>query len=84
MDDNKEKFGRRDDSPNFNRKKVCRAHSKKVVLNYRDPDSLKRFVTERGKILPRRITGLCAKDQRVLTREVKKARVLAYLPFVKK
>lgn len=55
-----------------------------MPIDYKNHDLLRRFVTERGKILPRRITGTCAKHQRALTREIKKARVLAYLPFVKK
>ena len=45
---------------------------------------LRRYITERGKILPARITGTCAKHQRALNREIKRARVLAYLPFEKK
>jgi small subunit ribosomal protein S18 len=65
------------------RKKVCRFCTQKVVANYKDADTLKRFITERGKILPRRITGTCAKHQRSLSREIKRARVLAYLPYVK-
>ena len=68
----------------FFRKKVCRFCSNKSEPNYKDIDILRRFVTERGKILPRRITGTCAKHQRVLAIEIKKARVLALLPFVKK
>ena len=67
----------------FFRKKVCRFCTQKIVADYKDPDTLRRFTTERGKILPRRITGTCAKHQRVLAREIKRARVLAYLPFVK-
>ncbi|MCD6398228.1 MAG: 30S ribosomal protein S18 [Spirochaetaceae bacterium] len=65
------------------RKKVCRFCTQKVVANYKDSDTLRRFITERGKILPRRITGTCAKHQRSLSREIKRARVLAYLPYVK-
>jgi len=65
------------------RKKVCRFCTQKVVANYKDADTLRRFITERGKILPRRITGTCAKHQRSLSREIKRARVLAYLPYVK-
>ena len=53
-------------------------------MSYRNPDELKRFVTERGKILPRRITGTCAKHQRQLSLVIKRARVLALLPFVAK
>ena len=66
------------------RRKVCRFCTQKVVANYKDADTLRRFITERGKILPRRITGTCAKHQRSLSREIKRARVLAYLPYVKK
>jgi small subunit ribosomal protein S18 len=68
----------------FFKKKVCRFCTQDVVADYKNPDLLRRFVTERGKILPRRVTGTCAKHQRALSREIKRARVLAYLPFVKK
>ena len=67
----------------FFKKKVCRFCTQNVVADYKDPDTLRRFVTERGKMLPRRITGTCAKHQRKLSLEIKRARVLAYLPFVK-
>ena len=60
----------------FFRKKVCRFCAQKAKIDYKDPDSLRRFITERGKILPRRITGTCAKHQR------KRARALALLPYV--
>jgi small subunit ribosomal protein S18 len=53
-------------------------------VDYKDSDSLRRFTTERGKILPRRITGTCAKHQRLVAREIKRARSLALLPFVTK
>ena len=66
----------------FYKRKVCRFCSQKITVNYKDPASLRRFVTERGKILPRRITGTCAKHQRSLTTEIKRARALALLPFV--
>ena len=49
---------------------------------YKDVDLLKKFITERGKILPRRLTGLTAKQQRDLTNAVKRARIVALLPFV--
>ena len=68
----------------FFKKKVCRYCTQKTLPDYKNFDQLRRFVTERGKILPRRITGTCAKHQRAVAREVKKARVLAYLPFVRK
>jgi len=66
----------------FYKRKVCRFCSQRLKVNYKDPSSLRRFITERGKILPRRITGTCAKHQRSLTTEIKRARVLALLPFV--
>lgn len=66
------------------RKKVCRFCTQKMNANYKEFETLRRFVTDRGKILPRRITGTCAKHQRTLSTEIKKARVLAYIPFEKK
>ena len=51
-------------------------------IDYKDVDLLKKFITERGKILPRRLTGLTAKQQRDLTTSVKRARIVALLPFV--
>lgn len=51
-------------------------------IDYKDVDLLRKFVTERGKILPRRITGLTAKQQRDLTKAIKRARLVALLPFV--
>ena len=51
-------------------------------IDYKDVDLLKKFITERGKILPRRLTGLNAKQQRDLTNAVKRARIVALLPFV--
>ncbi len=54
----------------------------KEPIDYKDIDLLRKFITERGKILPRRITGLTSKQQRQLTRSIKRARVLALLPFI--
>ena len=51
------------------------------VFDYRDPQTLRHFITERGKIVPRRISGLSAKQQRALTRAIKRARVIALLPY---
>ena len=51
-------------------------------IEYNDVDLLRKFITERGKILPRRITGLTAKQQRDLTIAIKRARILALLPFI--
>ncbi|MBE9125888.1 MULTISPECIES: 30S ribosomal protein S18 [unclassified Coleofasciculus] len=53
-------------------------------IDYKDVELLRKFVTERGKILPRRITGLTSQQQRALTRSIKRARLLALLPFVNK
>jgi small subunit ribosomal protein S18 len=50
-------------------------------IDYKDVARLRRFITERGKILPRRITGNCARHQRLVTQAVKKARVMALMPF---
>jgi len=51
-------------------------------IDYKDVDLLRKFVTERGKVLPRRITGLTAQQQRDLTSAIKRARILALLPYV--
>ncbi|ARV59529.1 30S ribosomal protein S18 [Nostocales cyanobacterium HT-58-2] len=51
-------------------------------IDYKDVDLLRKFVTERGKILPRRITGLTSQQQRELTLAIKRARILALLPFI--
>ncbi|AEN98500.1 30S ribosomal protein S18 [Fructilactobacillus sanfranciscensis TMW 1.1304] len=51
-------------------------------IDYKDTDLLKRFISERGKILPRRVTGTSAKNQRKLTSAIKRARIMALLPFV--
>jgi small subunit ribosomal protein S18 len=53
-------------------------------INYKDVDLLRKYITERGKILPRRITGLTAKQQRALTTAIKQARIIALLPFINK
>ncbi len=54
----------------------------KDKIDYKDVDLLKKYITERGKILPRRVTGLTAKQQRDLTVAIKRARIMALLPFV--
>ncbi|MBO8463625.1 MAG: 30S ribosomal protein S18 [Firmicutes bacterium] len=65
------------------RKKVCvYCADKNAVIDYKDVNKLKRYVSERGKILPRRITGNCAKHQRALTVAIKRARHLALMPYV--
>ena len=66
----------------FRRRKACRFCTEKDAnVDYRDGSSLKYFISERGKIVPRRISGNCAKHQRVVAEAVKRARVLSILPF---
>ncbi|NLX61640.1 MAG: 30S ribosomal protein S18 [Tissierellia bacterium] len=64
------------------RKKVCAFCTEKIEhIDYKDIDRLTKYITERGKILPRRINGNCAKHQRELTRAIKRARQIALLPY---
>jgi len=64
------------------RRKVCFFTANKIAtIDYKDADLLKRFVSDRGKILPRRVTGTSAKYQRELTTAIKRARHMALLPF---
>ena len=73
-----------DFNPKFRkmRKKVCAlCANKDLVLDYKNADQLKKFVNEKGKILPRRATGACAKHQRAITLTVKRARHIAILPY---
>lgn len=80
--------GREDESRNgrkgkaFFHKKVCRFCANKAKIDYKDADGLRRFTTERGKILPRRITGTCSKHQKELATAIKRARAICLLPFV--
>ncbi|WNB92101.1 30S ribosomal protein S18 [Bacillus sp. NEB1478] len=65
------------------RRKVCFFTVNKITyIDYKDTDLLKRFISERGKILPRRVTGTSAKYQRQLTRAIKRSRFMALLPYV--
>ena len=65
------------------KKKVCMyCADKNLAIDYKDVEKLKKFVSEKGKILPRRVTGLCAKHQREVTVAVKRARQIALLPFI--
>ncbi|MBW2335832.1 MAG: 30S ribosomal protein S18 [Deltaproteobacteria bacterium] len=67
----------------YHRRKVCRfCADSSLVISYKDPKSLRYFITERGKIIPRRLSGCCAKHQRTLTHAIKQARTIAFLPFV--
>ena len=66
----------------FNRKKkkVCAMCTGKTV-DYKDPETLKRYINEKGKIVPRRVTGNCALHQREITKQIKRARAIALLPY---
>ncbi len=74
--------GMRAKQKTFYRKKICKFCQNKQKIDYKDFATLRRFTTERGKILPRRITGTCAKHQRKLSLEIKRARSICLLPFV--
>ena len=65
------------------RRKVCQFCVEKVqYIDYKDVARLRRFTSERGKILPRRMTGTCAKHQRQLSTAIKRARIIALMPYV--
>ncbi len=67
----------------FSRRKVCRfCADSSQVIDYKDPKLLRHFITERGKIVPRRISGNCARHQRELAVAIKRARQIAFLPFL--
>lgn len=69
--------------PRKGRRKVCQFCAEKVeVIDYKDVAKLRKFTSERAKILPRRVTGTCAKHQRELTTAIKRARHLALLPYI--
>jgi small subunit ribosomal protein S18 len=64
------------------KRRVCNFCADKIAnINYKDVTRLRKFISERGKILPRRISGNCARHQRLLTVSVKRARIIAFLPF---
>src|SRR5437764_781515 len=66
----------------FTRRKVCRfCADKNVPIDYKDPQTLKYFITDRGKIIPRRISGNCALHQRKVAVAVKRSRMIALMPF---
>ncbi len=67
----------------YHRTRVCSfCTDSEKIINYKDFKLLRSFITERGKIIPRRITGTCAKHQRLLAHEIKRARTIALLPYV--
>ncbi|GHV27904.1 30S ribosomal protein S18 [Synergistales bacterium] len=64
------------------RPKVCHYCANKIErVDYKEAEKLRRYITERGKVIPKRVTGTCAKHQRQLTRAIKRARFLALLPY---
>ena len=78
----KEQRPARQNNANRRRKKVCVFCAEKVEkIDYKDVARLRKFVSERSKILPRRVTGTCARHQRDLTTSIKRARHLALLPY---
>ena len=79
---NKTGDGQQRRRPMHRRKKVCVFCGKDNVIDYKDTAKLKKYISERGKILPRRITGTCAKHQRALTVAIKRARHVAFMPYV--
>lgn len=69
----------------FQRRKFCRFCAEKMeYIDYKDLKTLKSYLTERGKILPRRMTGVCAKHQRSLNEAIKRSRNIALLSFMEK
>jgi small subunit ribosomal protein S18 len=83
-DDRPDRMQGRGKHKTFFRRKVCKFCVKKAVIDYKDASALRRFTTERCKIMPRRITGTCAKHQRDLAVAIKRARILCLLPYVGK
>jgi len=64
------------------RKKVCQFCADKTeIIDYKDVEKLRKYITDRGKILPKRITGTCAMHQRQVTKAIKRARIIALLPY---
>ncbi|MBU0712093.1 30S ribosomal protein S18 [bacterium] len=66
----------------LNKKKICKfCESQREQIDYKNYKTLRRFITEQGKIIPSRITGTCAKHQRELTKAIKRARNIALIPY---
>jgi len=65
----------------YGRRKICRFCTEDAKIDYKDVNTLKHYITDRSKIVPRRITGTCARHQRELAVAIKKARYIAMLPF---
>ncbi len=80
-DDRDDRSGGRPRGRAYFRKKVDKIKTQSLTIDYKHPEVLKRFITDNGKILPRRITGTSAKNQRRLVREIKRARAIGLLPL---
>ena len=79
----RDSFKKKSYNGGMHRKKVCQfCADKTIAVDYKDVDTLKKYITERGKILPKRITGTCAIHQRAVTTAIKRARTVALLPYV--
>ena len=75
-------YPKRKRRPIFHRRKVCRfCVDANLPIDYKDVNTLRHFITERGKIIPRRISGNCARHQRKVTTAIKRARLLALMPY---
>ena len=82
---NKDKKKRRPRRQFIARKKVCSFCTEKTkAIDYKDVAKLTKFTTERGKMIPRRVSGVCARHQRMLAMAIKRARFIALIPFVRK
>ena len=82
MDKNMKKGSKADKPFRRPRKKVCALCAEKIdAIDYKDVERVKKFVSDKGKILPRRVTGTCAKHQRAVVDAIQKARHIAILPY---
>lgn len=68
---------------NKKKKKICLLCAGKTTVDYKNPETLKRYINEKGKMVPRRVTGTCALHQRLVSKQVKRARAIALLPYTK-
>ena len=85
MEEDKKRGSRNDKPYRRPRKKVCNFCVDKIdEIDYKDVDKLKKYVSDKGKILPRRVTGTCAKHQRKVTTAIQRARHIALLPYTVK
>ena len=65
------------------KRKICLMCAGKANIDYKDPETLKRYINEKGKILPRRVTGNCARHQRYIATQVKRSRAIALMPYTR-